>query len=289
LNAAAIAAIALSAVMLASVGAVPAHAQLPEPITLTPDKEEPYAAGETVTVTGMVSRSLQGDISILVLAPNGNRAFVDQVRPGDDNAFEFSFTAGGPQWMEAGTYTIRATYGPNAATAVSSTASIEFTGGAPAPTPPPVEPEPTGPEVDPDLAGLLSGIQIVGGEIVSITKSDAPPSIIITINAEDDGTITIPMPRSVLDSKIPGPQEGDDLPFSVLINTEVGEAEEIDTTPVARTLVIEFFAGDGQVIEIIGSFVIPEFGAVAVVVLAAAIVAIVAIGSRSRLGIMPRY
>jgi len=100
--------------------------------------------------------------------------------------------------------------------------------------------------------------------------------------------ITVPMPRSVLDSRTEG-QEGDDVPFSVLVNDEISDAEEVDTTPVARTLVVEFFAGDNQTIEIIGSFVIPEFGAVAVVILAAAIVAIVAIGSRSRLGIMPRY
>jgi len=292
LNAAAIAAIALSAVMLASVGAVPAHAQSPlaEPITVMTDKDEPYAAGETVTVTGTVSRPGQSSIPITVqvMAPNNNRVFVDQVSLGEGGQFEFMFTAGGPQWRDAGTYTINVTYGPIPANAVRASAAIEFTGGAPAPTPPPVEPEPTGPQVDPDLAGLLSGIQIVGGEIVSITKGVNTPSIIITINAEDDGTITVPMPRSVLDSRTEG-QEGDDVPFSVIVNGEISDAEEIDTTPAARTLVIEFFAGDNQAIEIIGSFVIPEFGAVAVVILAAAIVAIVAIGSRSRLGIMPRY
>ncbi|RNJ72243.1 MAG: PEFG-CTERM sorting domain-containing protein, partial [Thaumarchaeota archaeon S13] len=222
MKAAAIAAIALAAVMLSSIGAVPSYAQLQDPITLSADKEEPYAAGETVTVTGQVARSLQGAIAVLVSAPNGNRAFVDQVTLGDDNTFEFSFTAGGPQWMEAGTYTIKATYGPTAER--------------------------------------------------------------ITINAEEDGMITLTIPRSILDSRTEG-QEGDDVPFSVLVNDEIADATE-DSTPTTRTLVIEFSAGDGQVIEVIGSFIIPEFGAVAVVVLAAAIVAIVAIGSRSRLGIM---
>lgn len=285
MNAAAIAAIALSAVMLSSIAAVPSYAQLPEPITLTADKEEPYAAGETVTVTGTVARSLQGAIAVLVSAPNGNRAFVDQVSLGADNTFEFSFTAGGPQWMEAGTYTIRATYGPNAATAVSGTATIEFTGGAPAPpVEPEPEPEPVSP-VDPVLAGIE--FDIVGGEVVSIAPGVGAPSILVTINAEEDGTLTLTIPRSILDSRTEG-QEGDDVPFSVLINDEIADAAE-DSTVTTRTLVIDFFAGDNQVIEIIGSFIIPEFGAVAVVVLAAAIVAIVAVGSRSRLGIMPRY
>ncbi|MCY4252660.1 MAG: PEFG-CTERM sorting domain-containing protein [Thaumarchaeota archaeon] len=287
MKAAAIAAIALAAVMLSSIGAVPSYAQspLPEPITLSADKEEPYAAGETVTVTGQVARSLQGAIAVLVSAPNGNRAFVDQVTLGDDNTFEFSFTAGGPQWMEAGTYTIKATYGPTAERAVSGTATIEFTGGAPAPAPEPEpEPEPASP-VDPVLAGIE--FDIVGGEVVSIAPGTGAPSILITINAEEDGMITLTIPRSILDSRTEG-QEGDDVPFSVLVNDEIADATE-DSTPTTRTLVIEFSAGDGQVIEVIGSFIIPEFGAVAVVVLAAAIVAIVAIGSRSRLGIMPRY
>jgi len=287
LNAAAIAAIALSAVMLSSVGVVPSYAQspLPEPITLTADKDEPYAAGETVTVTGTVARALQGAISIVVSAPNGNRAFVDQVSLDADQTFEFSFTAGGPQWMEAGMYTIRATYGPNAATAVSGTATIEFTGGAPAPpVEPEPEPEPVSP-VDPVLAGIV--FDIVGGEVISIAPGVGAPSILVTINAEEDGTLTLTIPRSVLDSRTEG-QEGDDVPFSVLVNDEIADAAE-DSTADTRTLVIDFFAGDNQVIEIIGSFIVPEFGAVAVVVLAAAIVAIVAIGSRSRLGIMPRY
>lgn len=285
MNAAAIAAIALSAVMLSSIAAVPSHAQLPEPITLMTDKDEPYAAGETVTVSGTVARALQGAISVVVSAPNGNRAFVDQVSLGADNAFEFSFTAGGPQWMEAGEYTIRATYGPNAATAVSGTATIEFTGGAPAPpVEPEPEPEPVSP-IDPVLSGIV--FDIVGGEVVSIAPGVGAPSILVTINAEEDGMLTLTIPRSVLDSRTEG-QEGDDVPFSVLINDEIADAAE-DSTADTRTLVINFFAGDNQVIEIIGSFIIPEFGAVAVVVLAAAIVAIVAIGSRSRLAILPRY
>lgn len=287
MKAAAIAAIALAAVMLSSIGAVPSYAQLQDPITLSADKEEPYAAGETVTVTGQVARSLQGAIAVLVSAPNGNRAFVDQVTLGDDNTFEFSFTAGGPQWMEAGTYTIKATYGPTAERAVSGTATIEFTGGAPAPAPEPEpEPEPASP-VDPVLDGITFSITD-GAEVISIAPGQ-DSSILIRINAEVEGALTLTIPRNVFDSKLPGPQEGDDTAFGVLINGEPNEAEETNTTPQVRTLVINFPTGDDQVIEVIGSFIIPEFGAVAVVVLAAAIVAIVAIGSRSRLGIMPRY
>jgi len=42
-------------------------------------------------------------------------------------------------------------------------------------------------------------------------------------------------------------------------------------------------------IEIIGTFVIPEFGTIAAMILAVAIISIVAISAKSRLSIVPRY
>ena len=45
---------------------------------------------------------------------------------------------------------------------------------------------------------------------------------------------------------------------------------------------------DGQHVEIIGTKVIPEFGAFAVMILAVAIISVIAVSARSRLSIMPR-
>jgi predicted secreted protein with PEFG-CTERM motif len=42
-------------------------------------------------------------------------------------------------------------------------------------------------------------------------------------------------------------------------------------------------------IEIIGTFVIPEFGTIAAMILAVAIISIIAISSKSRLGMLSRY
>ncbi|RNJ74796.1 MAG: PEFG-CTERM sorting domain-containing protein, partial [Nitrosopumilus sp. D6] len=41
--------------------------------------------------------------------------------------------------------------------------------------------------------------------------------------------------------------------------------------------------------EVIGTYVIPEFGAIAVIILAVAIISIIAVSARSKLSIMPRY
>lgn len=62
---------------------------------------------------------------------------------------------------------------------------------------------------------------------------------------------------------------------------------EETTTSEDRTLTIPFEDGTTEIV-IYGSFVIPEFGTIAVIILAVAIVSIVAI-SRSRLSILPKY
>jgi predicted secreted protein with PEFG-CTERM motif len=70
------------------------------------------------------------------------------------------------------------------------------------------------------------------------------------------------------------------------------DGSEVDfeeaTTASERTLTIPFEDGTSQ-IEIIGTWVIPEFGAMAAIILAVAIVSIIAVSARTRLSIMPRY
>jgi len=44
-----------------------------------------------------------------------------------------------------------------------------------------------------------------------------------------------------------------------------------------------------QEIEIIGSFVVPEFGTIAVLILAIAIISIIAVSSKTKLSILPKY
>ncbi|MCH1519864.1 MAG: PEFG-CTERM sorting domain-containing protein, partial [Nitrosopumilus sp.] len=99
----------------------------------------------------------------------------------------------------------------------------------------------------------------------------------------DEGSITLTIPRSVLDASI----NDDDDEFFVLVDGEEVDFEEI-TTSVNRTLAIEFLAGTEQ-IEIIGTFVIPEFGTIAAMILAVAIISIVAISAKSKLNMLSRY
>ena len=57
---------------------------------------------------------------------------------------------------------------------------------------------------------------------------------------------------------------------------------------MSRSLSIMFPAGTEE-IEIIGTFVVPEFGTVAALILAVAIISIIAVSARSRLNVLPKY
>ena len=123
--------------------------------------------------------------------------------------------------------------------------------------------------------------EITNGNVVSVMPDVDSSSLIVGINADDTddvGILTLDLPRTVVDAKV---DNNDDDEFFVLADGEELAFEEI-TTANQRTLTIVFPA-DTEEIEIIGTFVIPEFGAIAMLVLAIAIISIITVSSRSRL------
>ena len=133
-----------------------------------------------------------------------------------------------------------------------------------------------------DSTDLVS-YEITNAKLINVIPDLDAVSLLIYIQTTDDGSITLTIPRSVLDASI---NDGDDE-FFVLVDGEEVDFEEI-TTDTDRRLTIGFSAGTEQ-IEIIGTFVIPEFGTIAAMILAVAIISIVAISAKSRLIIPSRY
>ena len=133
-----------------------------------------------------------------------------------------------------------------------------------------------------DSSDLLS-YEITNANLINVIPDLDAVSLLIYIQATNDGSITLTIPRSILDASI---NNGDDE-FFVLVDGEEVDFEEI-VTDTDRTLTIGFLAGTEQ-IEIIGTFVIPEFGTIAAMILAVAIISIVAISAKSRLSIPSRY
>ena len=76
----------------------------------------------------------------------------------------------------------------------------------------------------------------------------------------------------------------DDGSYFVLVNGE----EIQDFTQNGNTLIIPCKAGDEK-IEIVGSWVIPEFGTITAMILVVAIVAIIAVSAKTKLSLVPKY
>jgi predicted secreted protein with PEFG-CTERM motif len=114
---------------------------------------------------------------------------------------------------------------------------------------------------------------------------------VINLNTNSDGVLDMKLSRDNIDSLS---TTGQDIDFIVLmyekensiipIQTEYKKVKQNDNY---REISIPIKKDDIKV-EIIGTQIIPEFGAVAMIVLAVAIVSIIAVSARSRLSIIPR-
>ncbi len=263
---------ALSAILIASVGAAPAFSQIEELIVVSTDKSS-YSVGETILISGEVRDLLSGyAISLQVIAPNGNLVAIAQPEVGDDKMFSAKLTAGGQMKVE-GTYTIKVLYGTESRTAKTT---FEFRGVG-VPSGPPTQ---MGPSMD--VEGYTVGFKITGGSVLGITPDVDANSLVIEISTTNDGELTIILPRALIDAKF----NGDDDDFFVLVDGEEVDFDETKTS-TERTLTISFFDGSEE-IEIIGTFVIPEFGTIAAVILSVGIISIIAVTAKTRLSLVPK-
>jgi predicted secreted protein with PEFG-CTERM motif len=266
----------LFAIIIAGIGGGYAFAQTEgldvSGIVVKTDMES-YVDGDTVMISGQVRDLLSGTpISLQVFAANGNLVTIQQLDVAPDKTFNTEISAGGALWKSKGTYTVKVLYGTQSRTAE---ATFEF-GGSEGTT----KPSPT---VKVDRTNFVLSYKITGGSVLSVTPDDEANSLIIAIKTTSDGVLTITLPRALIDAKI----NGQDDNFFVLIDGEEVDFDETTTT-TDRTLTIAFPDG-AEEIEIIGSFVVPEFGTIAALILAIAIISIIAVSAKTRLSILPKY
>ena len=285
--------LALSAILVVSLTMAPVHGQqqivdtpIGAPIVVATDKPM-YQTGETIVVSGQVARGGDGAVSIQIVGPDDsqNRVCIGQPTVMRDGTFETECVAGGPL-MKTGTYTVKAQYGSTKS--VEATYEFEYTmTGTPDDGEKPDDPSMPSSNIGDDTVSIegaedMIGYEITGGSILSVIPDVGANSLVITIESTDDGSLTMTIPRTILESQI----DGEDTDLFVLIDGEERMFDQ-ETTDDDRTVTIPFIYGD-EVIEIIGTWVVPEFGVIAVMILAVAIVSIIAISSRSRLSMVPR-
>jgi predicted secreted protein with PEFG-CTERM motif len=241
-----------------------------------------YDHNSEIHVHGYVA-NLRGDapVTITVTGPQHNVVTIQQVEVSEDNSFEAMISTAGNLWKQNGMYTIRAQYGPQQ---INDKAMVELTGG--------VSEEASACAAN-ELVVKGGGqvycvpFDITGGAVSKNSISSKTSSLTLMITTESDGSVSLQIPRNVLDARQQG-MEGDDADFIVLVDGEEADFEETDTTSDDRTLDITFPEGATQ-IEVIGTTAVPEFGTTAAIILAVAIVSIIAVSARTRLSILPRY
>jgi len=117
---------------------------------------------------------------------------------------------------------------------------------------------------------LTSGvIHHIGG------NTDDATLLVHLFGADDDGKLEI-----TLNSDIITPF--DDGSYFVLV-----DGQEVEFMQMGNTLHIEYDAG-AERIEIVGSHVVPEFGTIAMIVLAVAIVSIIVLTTKTRTTLIPK-
>jgi predicted secreted protein with PEFG-CTERM motif len=269
---------ALLAILVTAVGAVPAFAQSPldtVPISVTTDKES-YADGETIVISGETRDYISGvQLTISVTNPVGNRVALAQIDVGTDKTYSHDITAGGSLWKAAGTYTVHVQYGGDNR---ANETTFEFSGS---------EGGFSGKTIKVVNTDFSVRYEITGGKVLGITADVEGISLLIEIETTSDGMLTIHLPRALIDAEItPG---GEDDNYFVLVDgEESADFSEVETTSDERTLKIPFTDGATE-IEIIGTFIVPEFGPIAALVLAVAIISIIAVSAKTRLRLMPKY
>ncbi len=247
-----------------------------QPVSVTTDTTM-YDHDSMISVMGTVHTIRPGtDVGLIVIGPPpfNNIVKIDQIRVLGDRTFSTTLSTAGELWKYDGTYTIRVTYGSQE---IIDRTLIELTGGE-------IITPSAGAECGPN--DIVAGSQCIPHSIAGATVTSASfhadsKSLRLVLNAFDDGMITLDIPRKYLDT------DSTNDPLFVLIDGEEAESEESATSTV-RTVTITFPAGTEE-IEIIGTFAIPEFGTIAALILAVAIISIIAVTAKTRLNIIPKY
>ena len=225
----------------------------------------------TIIVDGQIGDMRIGTPVTLIVSGQTGVVTIEQINPSSDGSFSFNINTASPLMKYDGEYKIKATYGD---AGINDVVFVTLEGGAVREASSVSHDE----EHHDDAADFTNELNynISGGSVESITSTHDDSLLIRIHDAEDGSELNITLPDDII-------TPFNDGTFFVLVNGE----ESDDAEQNGNTVTIPFDA-DTTEIEIVGTHVVPEFGTIAMIVLAVAIVSIIAVSAKSRLSIMPR-
>jgi len=236
-----------------------------------------YYDGDHIVVFGSVNTIFEDMPITIQIYFGSNLVSIAQPEVATDGTFVASFYATGTKWKDEGTYTVRAQYTP---TQIAET-TFEFFNQV-------IDLSTSVFPVDIPNSGTFGvGYTIRGGEVKAINMNGERYSLLVETTMNSNGNLILKLPRESFDAQ----SDGTDVTFIVLISKEnTGsenfvqvEYEEIAVSSDYRTVRIPLEEGDKWV-EVIGTYVIPEFGSIVIIILVVAVSSAIII-SKSRFSV----
>jgi len=236
-----------------------------------------YYSEDYVVVIGSVNTIFEDMPITIQIYFGSNLVSIAQPEVATDGTFVASFYATGTKWKDEGTYTVRAQYTPTQIAEISFEFFSQVVDASAAVFP-----------VDIPYSGTFDvGYTIRGGEVKAINMNGERYSLLVETTMNSNGNLILKLPRESFDAQ----SDGKDNTFIILISKENNEPEdfvqveyeEIATSPDYRTIRLQLEEGDRWV-EVIGTYVIPEFGSVVIIILVVAVSSAIII-SKSRFSV----
>ena len=236
-----------------------------------------YYNGDHVVVFGNVGTIFEGMPITVQIYYESNLISIAQPEVAKDGTFVASFYATGSKWKDEGTYVIRIQYTPTQIAETTFVFYNQMIDSSAAIFP-----------VDiPNSGSFDVGYTMRGGEVMSIEMNLDRYSLLVRTAMDSNGNLILKLPRESFDAQ----SDETDETFIILISKENTssenfvqvEYEEISTSSDYRTVRIPLEEGDKWV-EIIGTYVIPEFGSMVIIILVVAVSSAI-IMSKSRFSV----
>jgi len=232
-------------------------------------------SGSSCDISGTTDRNDQ-DVTVVITASNGNKVSIDQLQvSGDSFSTTWNVSA-----SDDGTYTISANQG--ASSKYSLNVSVDVSGGS-SDSSASVSNQIAAAEEETAAAAAAGGLSLTAGGVEGSTTID----ISGTTDRNTDITLKVTAPNgNVVSVSQITPSDG-----SFMTTIAVGGSlwsQDGTYTVSAQQGAASNYKTSAEV-EIVDGHVIPEFGVIAAMILAVAIISIIVVTAKTKLSIVPRY
>ena len=277
-------AIALMALSLVSMTSIQqdAFAQQSQGMSITATADK---GSTTITVIGETVSNLT-DVTFRVTSPSGNNVVeIDQISPDSDGKFVKEFKIG-PAWSEDGLYEITAMQGIGNNSLYTLNVLVEVANGMTERTS--VTESNMEGIITPNVNNAATDAELMLDAVIIENGSSMFEVTGMTDRVSQDITLTVTSPNgNVVTIDQVSPMLNGNFAAEITVGGPLWKQDGFYTV-VAQQFNDPKYTASTEV-DIRDGVVVPEFGTIAAMILAVAIISIIAVSAKSKLSIIPRY